>query len=133
MLTDSIKRLSLNLVTDRLGAIMELVKLKIEPNKSHSEFMLTIRNIGGRLDKMTIDKILPIFALTNKDQDRFPRLVARYLQGDASLLKATVYSLEVEMNDEFERQQTLCSSTHSASNGPSIRRVTEKSANRHSS
>jgi hypothetical protein len=104
MLTNFVSHLSLNSVTDRLGAITELVELKMELGKAHSEYMLSIRRIGGRLGAMTIGEILPIFALANMDQDRFPELVARYLQGDSSLLKSTIYSLEVEMNDEIERQ-----------------------------
>jgi len=80
MLTDFVHHLSLNSVIDHFSAITELVELKMEPGKAHSEFMSTIRSIDGPLGAMAIDKLLPIFALANMDQDRFPGLVARYLQ-----------------------------------------------------
>ena len=50
MLSDFVKHLFLNLVTDRLDAITELTELKMDPNKTHLEFMLSIRNMPWQDD-----------------------------------------------------------------------------------
>ena len=100
MLTNFLKHRWPQSTVDCLFAIDDLVCLNMRPGESSGEFMARLRIIEVRLQGMTIDEVLPLIAMSNTNQDLHPALMTQYIQGDTSVVNATVYTIESDMDQE---------------------------------
>eukprot|EP00581_Thalassiosira_minuscula_P002424 CAMPEP_0183736440 /NCGR_PEP_ID=MMETSP0737-20130205/49280_1 /TAXON_ID=385413 /ORGANISM="Thalassiosira miniscula, Strain CCMP1093" /LENGTH=643 /DNA_ID=CAMNT_0025970447 /DNA_START=56 /DNA_END=1984 /DNA_ORIENTATION=- len=116
------QRVNPSSTANKLQAVIDLVALGMAPDDTSGTYMHRVRGIRDRLEKVTIDELLPLFAIANMDKDRYPGLTQRYIMADPALLNATVVSLEEEMTQEEMRLVAL-GITSDASNLPSANRA----------
>ena len=56
---------------------------------------------------VTIDRIIPLFAIASLDHKRCPGVKSRYLAGDTALVNCDLLQLRGQLSSEETRQQAL--------------------------
>ena len=92
MIHDLLRHLRPSQATDRMFSISKLANLDMKVGESSAAYMKRIRGISGRLCGLSVTDILPLFAISNIDQARFPGLTNRYIQGDNAVLNSSIYT-----------------------------------------
>ena len=69
--------------------------------------MQTVCEIGDRLRGVDIQQLMPLFAIANIDQDKYPGLMSRYVADDPALLRANLLSLGQILSTEEKRHKFL--------------------------
>ena len=56
---------------------------------------------------VTIDRIIPIFAIASLDHERYPGVKSRYLAGDTAMVNCDLLQLSGLLSSEETRQRAL--------------------------
>ena len=75
--------------------------------ESSINYMLRFRGISQRMQGVTIDRIIPLFAITSLDHDKYTRAKSRYLSGDTMLVNCDLLQLSGLLSSEETRQRAL--------------------------
>ena len=67
-------------------AISDLTSLEMILGKSSIGYMSRVRGIAQRMQGVTIDHIIPLFAIASLDHEMYPGVKNRYLAGDTALV-----------------------------------------------
>ena len=67
-------------------AISDLTRLDMRLGESRIEYMSRVRGISQRVQGITMERVIPIFAIVIIDHDRYPGVNIRYLAGDDTLV-----------------------------------------------
>ena len=79
---------------------MRLCKLSIN-------YMLRFRGITQRMQGVTIDRIIPLFAIASLEHERYPGVKSCYLAVDTTLVNCGLLQLIGLLSSEETRQRTL--------------------------
>ena len=112
--SDGIAKISL-LLTDLnpssnenlLLAISDLTSLKIQLVESSIDYMYRIRGILQRMQGLTIDRIIPLLAITSLDHDQYPGVKSCYLVGDTAQVNCDLLQLSGLLYIKETRQRAL--------------------------
>ena len=69
--------------------------------------MLRVRGTAQRTQGITIDGIIPLFAIVSLDHERYPGVKIRYLTGDNALVNCNPLQLSGLLSSEETRQRAL--------------------------
>ena len=69
-----------------LLAITDLTHLEIRLGNSSIDYMSRVRGIAQHMHGVTIDRIIPLFAIASLDHEIYPGLKSRYIAGDTALV-----------------------------------------------
>ena len=61
--------------------------------ESSIDNMSRVRGIAKRMHGVTIDSIIPLFAIASLDHERYPGVKSRYLAGDTALVNCNLLQL----------------------------------------
>ena len=74
-------------------AISDLTRLEMRLGKSRIEYMSRVRGISQRMQGITIERVIPLFAIVIIDHDRYPGVNILYLAGDDALVNRDLIQL----------------------------------------
>ena len=74
-------------------AISDLTRLEMRLGKSRIEYMSRVREISQRVQGITIERVIPIFAIVIIDHDHYPGVNILYLAGDDALVNRDLIKL----------------------------------------
>ena len=69
--------------------------------------MSRVHGIAQRMHGVTIDRIIPLFAIASLDHKRYPGVKSRYLAGDTTLVNCDPLQLSGLLSSEETRQQDI--------------------------
>ena len=69
--------------------------------------MSRVRGIAQRTHGVTIDRIIPLFAIASLDHERYPGAKIRYLVGDTALVNCYLLQLIGQLSSKETRQRAL--------------------------
>ena len=69
--------------------------------------MSRVRGIAQRMHGVTIERIIPLFAIASLYDERYPGVKSRYLVGDTALVNCDLLQLSGLLSSEETRQQAL--------------------------
>ena len=84
--------------------ITNLTRLEIRLGESSIDYMSRVCGIAQRMHGVTIDRIVPPFAIASLDHKRYPGMKSRYLVGDTSLVNWDLLKLSGLLSREETRQ-----------------------------
>ena len=87
--------------------ITDLTRLEIRLGESSIDYMSRVRGISQRMHGVTIDRIIPLFAISSLDNNIYPGVKSRYLAGDTVLVNCNLLQLIGLLSSEETRQQAL--------------------------
>ena len=90
-----------------LLVISDLTRLNMQLGESSIDYMSRVRGISQRMQGITIERIIPIFAITSIDHDRYPCVKSRYLTGDVALVNYDLLELRGLLSSKEARQRAL--------------------------
>ena len=70
---------------NRLIAITDLTRLEMILGELSIDYMSIVYGIAKRMHGVTIERIIPLFAIASLDHKRYPGVKSRYLAGDTAL------------------------------------------------
>ncbi len=105
MLTAFVDMIRPSTSTARLSAVWDLVSLSQGSQQGPSKFIAQYRRFASALGQVTVQDLLPLFALVSMDQDRYDGMVFWYTAGDPTVLGADLALLETLMCDKESRKQ----------------------------
>ena len=65
--------------------------------------MSRVQGISQRMQDITMDRIIPIFAITRVNHNRYPGVKSRYLAGEAALVNYNLLELSGLISSEENR------------------------------
>ena len=90
-----------------LLAISDPTRLEMRLGKLSINYMSRVRGIAQRMHGVTIDRIIPLFAIASLDHERYPGVKSRYLAGDTALVNCDLLQLSGLFSSEEMRQPDL--------------------------
>ena len=69
-----------------LLAITDLTRLEMRLGESSIDYMSRVRGIAQQMHGVTIDRIIPLFAIASLDHERYTVVKIQYLAGDTALV-----------------------------------------------
>ena len=90
-----------------LLAITYLTRLEMILGESSIDYMSRVCGIAQRIHGLTIDRIIPIFAIASLYHKRYPGMKSRYLAGDTALVNFDLLQLSGLLSSEETRQRAL--------------------------
>ena len=72
--------------------------------KSSINYMSRVRGIAQRMQGVKIDCIIPLFAITSLNRERYPGVKSCYLAGDTALVNCYLLKLSGLLSSEETRQ-----------------------------
>ena len=112
--SDGIAMLSSLLTHDNLSsnenfllAISDLTRLEMILGESRIDYLSRVCGIAQRMHSVTIDRIIPLFAIASLDRERYPGVKSRYLVGDTALVNCDLLQLSGILSSEELRQRAL--------------------------
>ena len=73
--------------------ISYLTRLEIRIGKLSIDYMSSVQGISQRMQGITIERIIPFFAITTLDHNRYPGVKSCYLVGYAALVNCDLLKL----------------------------------------
>ena len=107
MLSSLITHLNPSSNENLLLAITDLTGLEMRLGESIIDYMSRVRGIAQRMHGVTIDRIIPLFAIASLDQKICPGVKSRYLAGDTALVNCDLLHLSGLLSSEKTRQRAL--------------------------
>ena len=105
MLSSLITQLNPSSNENLLLEITDLTRLETRLGESSIDYMLRVRGIAQRMHGVTIERIIPIFAIASLDNERYPGVKSRYLAGDTTMVNCDLLYLSSLLSSEETRQQ----------------------------
>ena len=90
-----------------LLAILYLTRLEMRLGESSIDYMSRVRGISKRMHGVTINRIIPLFAIASIDHDRYPGVKSCYLAGETALVNCELLQLIGLLSSEETRQRAL--------------------------
>ena len=87
--------------------ISDLTRLNMRLSESSINYTLRVRGISQRMQGVTIDRIIPLFAIASLEHDQYPVVRSRYLVGDTALVNCDLLQLSGLLSSEETRQRDL--------------------------
>ena len=87
--------------------ITDLTRLETRLDESSIEYMSRVRCISQQMHGVTIDRIIPLFAIASLDNERYPGVKSHYLAGDTALVNCDLLQLSGLLSSEETRQRAL--------------------------
>ena len=87
--------------------ILYLNCLEMRLGKLSITYMPRVRGIAQQMQGVTIDHIIPLFAIASLDHERYPVVKSRYLAGDTALVNCDLLQLSSLLSSEETRQHGL--------------------------
>ena len=81
-------------------AISDLTCLDMGIGESIIDYMSRVRGISQCMQGITMDRIIPLFAITSLDRHRYPGLKSRYLVGDVALVNCNLLEFSGLLSSE---------------------------------
>ena len=88
-------------------AISDLTRLEMRLGESSINYMLRVRGISQRMQGITMERIIPLFATKSLDHDRYPGVNSCYLTGDTALVNCDLLELSGLLPSEETQQRAL--------------------------
>ena len=86
-------------------AISDLTRLEMRLGESSINYMLRVRGISQRMQGITMERIIPLFATKSLDHDRYPGVNSCYLTGDTALVNCDLLELSGLLPSEETQQR----------------------------
>ena len=90
-----------------LIAISDLIRLEMRLVESSIDYMSRLRGISQRMQGITMERIIPLFAISSLDHDRYPGVKSCYLTGDYALVNCDLLELSGLLSSEDTQQRAL--------------------------
>ena len=107
MLSSLITHLNPSSNKNLLLKISYVTRLEMRLGMSSIDYMLRVCNISQRIQDVTIDRIIRLFAIASFYHDRYPGVKSRYLEGDTPLVNCDLLQLSGIILSEETRQRAL--------------------------
>ena len=107
MLSSLLTHLNPSSSENLLLAISDFTRLEMGLCESSIDYMSWVRGIYQRMHGITMERIIPLFAIASLDQNRYPGVKIRYLAGDAALVNCDLLELSGLLSSEETRKQAL--------------------------
>ena len=92
---------------NRLIAITDLNRLEMILGELSIDYMSIVCGIAKRMHGVTIERIIPLFAIASLDHKRYPGVKSRYLAGDTVLVNCDLLQLSGLLSSEETQQEAL--------------------------
>ena len=90
-----------------LLTISDLTCLNLQQGESSINYMSRVQGISQRMQGVTIERIIPLFAIASLDHDYYSVVSSRYLAGDSTLVNCNLLQLSSLLSREETRQHAL--------------------------
>ena len=90
-----------------LLTISDLTCLEMRLGESSMDYMSRARGISQRMQGITIERSISIFATASLDHDLYPGVKSCYLMGDTTLVKCDLHQLRGLLSSEETKQHAL--------------------------
>ena len=107
MLSSLITHLNPSSNENLLLEITDLTRLEMRLGESSIDYMSRFHGIAQRMHGVTIDHIIPLFAIASLNHKRYPGVKSRYLAGDTALVNCDLLQLSGLLSSEETRQRAL--------------------------
>ena len=87
--------------------ITDLTRLEMRLGKSSIYYMSRVHSIAKQMHRVTIDHIIPLFAIASLDHERYPGVKSCYLAGHTALVNCNLLQLSGLLSSEETRQHPL--------------------------
>ena len=91
----------------RLHDIREVSRLDQGANESTATYLSRVRGFANRLAGVSMDSVMPLFAILGMDHSKYDGLLSRFTSGDASVVGADLPTLEHLMMGEDRRKEAM--------------------------
>ena len=71
------------------------------------DYMLKVRGIAQRIHDATIDRIIPLFAISSLGHEIYPGVKSRYLVGETTLVNCDLLQIRGILSSEEKGQRAL--------------------------
>jgi hypothetical protein len=106
MLHSLITKLNPSRPEHRLNDVREVSNLDMA-NDTAAMYMRKVRGYATRLHQVTVDQLMPLFALLGLDQGRYRGILDRFTAGDPAVVNVDINALEELMLAEDVRRSTI--------------------------
>ena len=107
MLSSLLTHLNTSSIKNLFLTISDLTFLDIRLGESSIDYMSRVRGISQRMQGVTIDCIIPLFAIASLYHDRYSGLKSRYLAGDTALVNCDLLQLSSLLFSKQMRQHAF--------------------------
>ena len=107
MLSSLLTHLYSSSIENLILKISDITRLKMWLVESIIDNISRVRGISQSMQGITIEHIIPLFAITSLDHDRYPGVKNRYLTGDAALVNCDLLELRVLLSSKYNQQRAL--------------------------
>ena len=83
-----------------LLAISDLTCLEMGISESSIDFILMVLGISQRMHGITMERIIPLFAISGIDRDRYPGMKSRCLAGNVALVNCDLLDISGLLSSE---------------------------------
>ena len=90
-----------------LLAISDLTGLKMRLGKSSIDYMSRVQEISQHMQGITMERIIPLFAISSLDHDGYPGSKIRYLEGYVALVNSDLLQLSGLLSIKETQQRAL--------------------------
>ena len=90
-----------------LLAITDITCLEMRLGESRIDYMSRVCGIAQRMHRVTIERIIPLFAIASLDHERYPGVKICYLAGDTAMVNCDLLQLSGLLSSEETRQRAL--------------------------
>ena len=91
----------------RLHDIREVSRLDQGAKESTTTYLSRVRGFVNCLQGVTMDSVMPLFAILGMDHSKYDGLLSRFTSGDASVVLADIPTLEILMAGEDRQKAAL--------------------------
>ena len=91
----------------RLNDIREVSRLDQGAGESTATYLSRVRGFANRLAGVSMDSVMPLFAILGMDHSKYDGLLSRFTSGDASVVTADLPALELLMLGEDRRKEAM--------------------------
>ena len=107
MLSSLLTHLNSSSNENLLISISYLARIEMRLGELIIDYMLRVCVIAQRMQVVTIDRIIPLFAITCLDHERYPGVKSRYFVGDTALVNCDLLQLSGLLSSDETRQCAL--------------------------
>ena len=107
MFSSLLNHLNPSSIKNFLLAISDLTHPEMRLGKSSIDYMLRVRGISQLIQGITMERIIPLFAIASLDHYRYPGVKIRYLAKDAALVNCDLLKLSTLLSSKETRKRDL--------------------------
>ena len=107
MLSFLLTHLNPSSIENLLLAILDLTRLEMGLGESRIDCMLRVQDISKCMHRITMERIIHLFAIAIIYHDRYPGVTSHYIAGDAALVNCNLFDISSILSRKETRQQAL--------------------------